>query len=273
MKKTNMDTLKLRKLYYFLFLFSLSIVTMLLFDYNMHFLSFTTKNATVICANVISIITLIQLFNLRNQKYNVSNLFVVSCFSCIVMSIICLIQPTEHQLVLYGLWIIWVIIIILFVFKQKSYITHKSRIIDNENGINYTISYKYYSWVALSQIVLYIACFNYLLDLFPQSQFFNSLIGTFSMLTPGTYIINLIYNKTVLGINLNTSKSNKNISDSILPWMLTVNLLLIIGYFIIFLGLPNQLTHVFFLISCAINVIFSIMILTGKFNTINKESL
>lgn len=246
----------------------------LVINYQIHFLPEMLKFTLVFCGSVTSLTTMIRIFNEDNVSSNVLKLFLLTCINIIIISITCLLEPCIIFILSTVLWILLVLngIIIVSLFVQK----HKN---DNENimcetDIKYsehiTISRDFYGWVALSQSVFYLAIANYFFDFLPDRLF--GMLETFCMLTPASYLLNVRWNKKILGIENKVIKGKKYVSKKILPWMLVINiLLLIVGYVFLFLDKTSNLVRFTYLISLVINSIFTIMIFEGKFEEKNSH--
>lgn len=243
--------------------------TILVIDFQIQFLPEMLRFTLVFCGSVTSIITMIRIFNDDNVSSNVLNMFLLTCLNIIIISITCLLEPNIIIPISIVLWILLVLngIIIVSLFVQK----HKT---DNENrmcetDIKYsehtTISRDFYGWVALTQSVFYLAIANYFIDFLPIRL--NGMLETFCMMVPLSYLMNVKWNKKILGIENKLIKGKKYVSKKILPWMLVINvLLLIVGYVIFFIDNKEcEFVFLTYLISLVINSIFTIMTFEGKF--------
>lgn len=248
--------------------YALVLTSVLAIDYQLEYLPDGLKLVLGLCIAAVLLVSTIRISNYTNKRCNFIKMLIFYNISTLAITTVCLLNPDVHAALTFVLWVLLflnsVIFVVLIVNQHKTKIEQQLRETDIIYPEHNTISRDYYGWVAISVTTLYLATANYFFDFMPE--WMSGMIDTFCLMVSTTYFLNLKWGKKVLGIEEKVVKGNKYLSKKILPWMIVINIpLLIIGYVLIFFEHPNTFISAFYIISLIANVIFTIMIFLGKF--------
>lgn len=251
--------------------FNMVIAIILLFtcplaiNYSITFLPIILTNAFSICSIILSIISLLRIINISTLNNHTVALFITFSVCTLIISITSIIHPTDHIIMNIILWILLFIEIIittlLFCGIYGIGFPNNPNIINTES---YGLSYNFLREVALTQITFYLIIANYFFNFLPN--YFVGLLETCSMIIPGTYIFHSIFSPMRLGWK-KREDGKKYFSSNILTWMFIINLMLAFNGYIVmlFLDPESNFVQIFYIISLAINGIFTTQLISGIF--------